>query len=107
DSELGISVDVIRTDYGRFLVVDTDFIGNTTTDSGGGATTDATRSSRAFVSKPRYGLIISREKLCKRFGVPPETDTLQNDGGGTTRQVRSYVSCCIKNPQGFGYYKLT
>ncbi len=107
DSELGISIDVIRTDYGRFMVVPTDFIGTTMTNSTGGPTTDATRSSRVYTSKPAYGLIISREKLFKRWGVPFDPDTLQNDGGGTNRQVRCYVTVGVGNPLGFGFYLLT
>lgn len=107
DSELGISIDVIRTDWGRWMVIPTDFIGKTTLNSTGGSTTDATRSTRVFTSQPGYGLILSREKLFKRWGVPFQPDTLQNDGGGTNRQVRCYVTVGVGNPQGFGYYQLT
>jgi hypothetical protein len=107
DSQLGISIDVIRTDYGRFMVIDTDFIGNTTTAANGSAENDANRSLRVYVNKPKYGLIISREKLFKRWGVPFDTDTLQNDGGGTNRQVRCYASGGLYNPVGFGFLLLT
>lgn len=107
DSELGISIDVIRTDWGRLMVVPTDFIGKTMLNSTGGATTDATRSTRVYTSQPKYGLLLSREKLFKRWGVGFEPDTLSNDGGGTTRQVRCYVAGGVSNPQGFGYYQLT
>lgn len=107
DAELGISIDVIRTDWGRWLVLPTDFIGNTMTDATGGATTDATRSNRAYVNKPNNGLLLSREKLFKRWGVGFETDQLANDGGGTTKQVRCYVSIGVGNPVGFGFLSLT
>jgi len=107
DSELGISIDVIRTDYGRLLVVDTDFIGTTMTDASGSAQGDAARSNRVFVAKTKNGLVLSREKLFKRIGVPFEPDTLQNDGGGTTRQVRTYQAMGVRNPEGFGFCNLT
>jgi hypothetical protein len=107
DSELGISIDVIRTDWGRWMVVPTDFIGTTTANATGGATTDATRSTRVYTSKPKYGLLLSREKLGKRFGVPFETETLANDGGGTKQQARCYASIRVGNPIGFGFFLLT
>ena len=107
DSELGVSIDVIRTDWGRWMVVPTDFIGTTTTNATGGATTDATRSTRAYVSQPKYGCLLSREKMFKRFGVPFQTDTIANDGGGTTQQVRCYATLGVGNPTGFGFFLLT
>lgn len=107
DTELGISIDVIRTDYGRFLIVPTDFIGNTTTNAAGSAMNDTQRALRVYVNKAKYGLILSREKLAKRVGVPVEVDTLQNDGGGTNRQVRTYQSVKVGNPVGFGFFLLT
>lgn len=107
DSELGISVDVIRTDWGRFLVIPTDIIGKTMLNSTGGATTDATRSTRVYTNYPNKGLIVSREKLFKRWGVGFEPDTLQNDGGGTTKQVRCYLSLGVGNPVGYGFFDLT
>lgn len=107
DAQLGMSIDVIRTDYGRLLVMDTDHIGNTTTNSGGTAQTDANRSLRVYVNKATYGLILSREKLFKRVGVPVQPGELADDGGGTTRYVRTYLSIGVRNPVGFGYFKTT
>ena len=107
DSELGISIDVIRTDYGRLLVMDTDHIGNTTTNSGGTAQNDANRSSRVYVNKASYGLILSREKLIKRIGVPFQTGTLADDGGGTTQYTRLYAAVGVMNPVGFGFMKFS
>jgi hypothetical protein len=107
ESELGISIDVIRTDWGRLLVVPTDYIGNTTTNAAGAAQNDANRINRVFVSKPKFGLVLSREKMFKRWGVPFQTDELANDGGGKTKQVRGYVSLGVGNPTGFGFYNLT
>lgn len=107
DSELGISIDAIRTDWGRWMVVPTDFIGKTTLNSTGGTTDDTARSTRVYTSQAGYGLILSREKLFKRWGVPFQPDTLQNDGGGTTRQVRCYATVGVGNPLGFGSYVLT
>lgn len=107
DAELGMSVDVIRTDFGRWLVIPTDFIGTTTTNATGGAVTDANRSTRTYVNADTKGLLISREKLFKRIGVPFQTDTLSNDGGGTRRQVRTYQAVGVRNPQGFAFLDLT
>lgn len=107
DSELGISIDVIRTDWGRWMVVPSDFIGKTTLNATGGTTNDAARSTRVFTQFPGYGLVISRDKVFKRWGVPFQSDDLANDGGGKLRQVRCYATMGVGNPQGFGYYQLT
>lgn len=107
DSELGISIDVIRTDYGRLLVIPTDYLGNTTTNAAGTAQGDGARASREFVAKPYSGLILSREKMFKRWGVPFETEELAKNGGGTKKHMRCYVTCGVYNPTGFGFYKLT
>jgi len=101
DSTLGISIDVIRTDYGRFLVVPTDFIGYTTENSSGVVT--GTRSSRVYTNVPSFGMFLATERLFKRIGVAPEKNDLFNDGGGTRQQVRTYQAVGVLNPQAFGF----
>lgn len=107
DAELGVSIDVIRTDYGRLMVMPTDFIGNTTTNSGGSVQNDANRASRVFVEKPKCGYIGKRDKLGKRIGVPFDTFEIPNSGGGTKKGLRTYQSLRVGNPQGFGFFELT
>ncbi len=107
DSALGQSIDVIRTDWGRWAVVPTDFIGTTTLDAGGVAADDTNRAARVFTAMPKYGYLLSREKLFKRWGVGFETIDLPNSGGGQKKAVRCYLTLGVGNPIGFGYYKLT
>jgi hypothetical protein len=107
DTTLGITIDLIKTDFGRLAVVPTDLIGTTASDSTGGAISDANRSSRTYIEKQNYAYILSPEKLAKRWGVAIEQDDLQNDGGGTNRQWRCYASLAVKNPLGFGFLPLT
>lgn len=107
DKELGVSIDVLRTDWGRWMVLPTDFIGTTTTNPTGGATTDASRELRTYINKPKYGVLLSREMLASRWGVPFETDTLAPDGASKQEVLRGHCSLVVKNPIGFGYFKLT
>jgi len=105
DTKLGSRIDVVYTDYGTFLIKDTDFIGTTTTDNNGNVT--AVRANRVFMSKPNYGLIISQDKLALRFGTGFETDELGHDGGGVTKLLRTYCGPVVLNPMGFGFHALT
>ncbi|CAK0780977.1 hypothetical protein CCP3SC15_850002 [Gammaproteobacteria bacterium] len=104
DAELGISIDVIRTDWGRLLVVPTDNIGLTTLNSTGGAAGDTARSTRVFTEKPKQGYVLSREKLAKRWGVPFQTEDLSPDGASKSKVLRAYCGLVCYNPTGFGYY---
>lgn len=105
DKELGISIDVVRTDWGRWMVVPTDFIGTTTTDSS--SATGAARADRAFVEKSKYGYLLSRDMLGQRWGVPLETEDLAPDGASKQQVLRGYCGLVCYNPTGFGYFKLT
>jgi hypothetical protein len=104
DSELGISIDVIRTDFGRFLVVPTDNLGTTTTD---GSSATNVRADRVFVEKAKYGLVLSRDMLAMRWGVPLESEKLAPDGASQQEVLRGFAGLVVYNPQGFGYLELT
>jgi hypothetical protein len=106
DKELGVSIDVLRTDWGRWMVLPTDFIGTTTTNATGGSA-GLVRADRAFISKPKNGLLLSREMLASRWGVPFETDKLAPDGASEQEVLRGHCSLVVKNPIGFGYFQLT
>lgn len=90
DAELGQSIDVVRTDFGRLLVVPTDWIGATCLDSAG--TYTATRASRVFTEKPKWGYVIGREKIGKRWGVSPEKYDIAPMGAGERAGWRAYCS---------------
>lgn len=90
DAELGQSIDVIRTDFGRLLVVATDFIGTTCQDANGAYT--ATRADRVFNEKPRWGYVIAREMIAKRWGVGPEKYPIADMGAGKREGWRAYCS---------------
>lgn len=107
DAELGVSIDVIRTDYGRLMVIPTDFVGTTTTDAGGTPQGDTARASRVFVESPKSGYIGKRDKLFKRIGVPFDTEELPNSGGGKKKVLRTYQTLGVGNPQGFGFFSFT
>jgi hypothetical protein len=108
DNELGQSIDVIRTDWGRFAVIDTRGIGTTTTDSTGGAVASSgDRSTRAFVEKAKCGYIIKKGMFAKRWGVPIYSERLSNDGGGEKYDCKCYAGLVVYNPQYFAFLELT
>lgn len=108
DSTLGASVDVIQTDFGRIMVTDSRHIGTTTTDSTGGAVASSgDRSTRAFVEKAKYGLVVKKGMFAKRWGVAPYAEELAKSGGGQTFDYKGFCSLVCYNPQYFGYFQLT
>ena len=100
DAELGITIDVVRTDYGRLLIVPTDFIGTTTTKSD--STSASTRADRAFVEDGYAGYTIPREKIAKRWGVPFTVNELAQTGAGTRKEIKCYLGLVVYNPSAFG-----
>lgn len=108
DNELGQSVDVIRTDFGRFAVVDTRLLGTTTTDSTGGAVASSgDRSSRAFVEKQKAGYLLRKGMFAKRWGVPIHSERIADSGGGATYDCKAFAGLVVYNPNYFGYFNLT
>jgi hypothetical protein len=110
DNTLGASVDVIQTDFGRFIVATTDYIGTTTTVSAAltsWATVSADRVAAAFVSQPRAGLIIKRGNVFKRWGVPVNSVKLGETGGGDTYDTKCLVAWGVKNPALAGVINFT
>lgn len=105
DNELGISIDVVRTDYGRLLVVPTDWIGTTTLTSAGATT--ATRSARAFIEDQNRGYVLAKEKLAKRWGAAPERKELPDNGGGAKEHVRAHCSLVYYTPHVSAQFKYT
>jgi hypothetical protein len=101
DTELGASIDVIRTDHGRLLVVESDWIGLTAADSAGAYT--ATQTDRVFTVKPNYGYILSRDVLAKRWGVMPEKFKLDSGGSGDWAGYRAYCGLVVHHPQLHGH----
>lgn len=104
DAELGISIDVVRTDWGRWLVVPTELVGHTLLDADGSPAADDDRASRVLTSRAKCGYLVSRDKLFKRFGVTIESEELASDGGGKRKQARCYATLGTRQPQGFGYF---
>lgn len=110
DNELGMSIDVIKTDWGKFAVVDSRFIGTTTTDSTGGAVASSgDRSTRAFVENQKFGYILprTRKMVAKRWGIAPFSQALPDSGGGPTFDRKCLAGLVVYNPQYFGYCNLT
>lgn len=103
DSVLGASVDIIQTDFGRFIVTDSDYLGTTTTTSTGGAlsavnSSSAERLSAAFVGNPSAGLVIKRGNIWKTWGITPFTEELGNDGGSKRFDRKCLAMLGVKNP---------
>lgn len=112
DNILGSTVDVIVTDYGRIMVVDTDYIGTTTTTSSGGAVSgvnsaSADRATVAFVSQPNAGLILERGNVFKVWGVTPYAEQLGKDGSGDSYDAKCFAMLGVNNPIRAGWLNLT
>lgn len=112
DDTLGATVDVIQTDFGRFMVKETDYIGTTTTDSSGSAlsawaTSTADRADAAFVANPKAGLIVRKGNVFKRWGVPIYSKELPDNGGGTSIDTKGFVAFGVRNPVLAGHLNLT
>lgn len=112
DTTLGASVDVIQTDFGRIMVVSSDYIGTTTTDSGGGALTAVNSAATAralasFVSNPNAGLIIKKGNVFKVWGVTPYTEQLAKNGGGDTYDSKCFAMLGVSNPILAGWLATT
>ena len=105
DKELGISIDVLRTDWGRWMVVPTRFIGHTTETSGG--TVTATRSVRSFNEKPKAGYLLKKGNFAKRIGVAPYVENLAKDGGGDRFDAKTFSSLVVYNPTYAGWVNYT
>lgn len=108
DNELGAVIDVIRTGNGRFMIAETDWIGQTTTAATGALTTgfattgwanaSGTRQLAAFVNNPYAGLVLARGNVWKCWGVPLYTEQLGKDGGGDTFDAKGLAMLGVKNP---------
>lgn len=112
DNILGGSVDVIHTDFGRFLVADSDYIGTTTTDSTGGAlsavnTLSASRASASFVAAATNGLIVKKGNVFKAWGKMPYREKLGADGGGDAYDLKCLLTFGLNNPIRSGWLLLT
>jgi len=112
DSVLGATVDVILTDFGRFMVTDSDYIGTTTTDSTGGAlasvyTATAHRSLASFVSSLKNGIIVRKGNCFKAWAKMPYTTKLGEDGGGDAYDTKALLTFGLDNPIKAGWLLFT
>ena len=112
DNVLGASVDVIQTDFGRFLVADTDYIGTTTTSADGSAlasvnSATAHRSVASFVAKPTYGLVVKKGNVFKAWGKMPYKEKLAADGGGDAYDLKALLTFGLNNPIRSGFIATT
>lgn len=112
DNELGQTVDVIVTDFGRIMVVETDYIGTTTTGATGGALTggdaEATaRAARTFLGVPYAGLIVEKGNLFKVWGITPYTVQLGQDGSGDVFDAKCFAMLGVNNPIRAAFWNFT
>lgn len=105
DKELGISIDVLRTDWGRWMVVPTRFIGHTTEIANG--TVTATRADRVFNETPKAGYLLKKGNFAKRIGVAPYVENLAKDGGGDRFDAKCFSSLVVYNPVYAGWVNYT
>ena len=113
---LGASIDVIQTDFGRFMVIETDYIGTTTTTNSGGAlsawagtsgTGAGARGNAGFYNVPYAGLILKKGNLAKSWGVAPKSTELAQLGGGDNYDVKCAAMLEVRNPVLGAYWNFT
>jgi hypothetical protein len=107
DAVLGGSVDVIRTDFGRFAVAESDYIGTTKNSSANTAISNVDHNSptglvqrklSSFNSLPKAGLIIQRGNVWKSWGVPFFTEELAKTGAGNQYDSKGFAMLGVQNP---------
>lgn len=112
DSVLGGSVDVIQTDFGRFMVTTSDYLGTTTTDATGGELSGvnsltAHRAQASFVASPKSGIIVKKGNCFKAWGKMPYREKLANDGGGDAYDLKALATHGLDNPIKAGWLLFT
>jgi hypothetical protein len=116
DNVLGATVDVIQTDFGRFMITDSDYIGTTTTDSSGSAlsavnTTSGTgagaRGNAAFVSSPKNAIILQKGNAFKAWAKMPVTELMGLDGSGQRYDTKCSLTFGLDNPIRAGWCLFT
>lgn len=112
ETVLGGTVDVIQTDFGRFLVTTSDYLGTTTTDATGGAlsavnTATAHRSLAAFVYGTKNGIILKKGNCFKAWGKMPYREKLGVDGGGDAYDLKALATHGLDNPIKAGWLLFT
>lgn len=100
DSTLGATVDVVQTDFGRFLVKETDYIGTTTGTAAltSWSTVSASRVAAVFSGRPTAGLIVRRGNIFKRWAIPPYTVKLGESGKGDEYDTKQLLAWGVRNP---------
>lgn len=116
DPQLGATIDIIVTDFGRVAVVETDYIGNTTVDvsgntlsawAGTSGTGAGARGNAAFFNIPYAGHIIKKGNLGKTWGVVPYTEELAKNGGGTNYDIKATCMLEVRNPVLAAFWNFT
>lgn len=112
DNVLGGTVDIIQTDFGRFMVATSDYIGTTTTDSTGGAiaTVNSAATGRAlasFVYGTKDGIILKKGNCFKAWGKMPYREKLGAGGGGDAYDLKALATHGLDNPIKAGWLLLT
>lgn len=116
DNVLGQMVDLIITDFGRFPITDSDYIGTTTTDSSGNAlsavnsvsgTGAGARGNSTFISTPKKGLLVEKGNVFKTWGIPWFTEELGKQGGGNVFDAKGFAMLGVYNPIRAGWFNFT
>ena len=108
DNVLGGSVDVIRTDFGRFMVATSDYIGDTVVDAADAAiaNTNTYATARAlctYYNLDNAGLILKKGNTFKTWAKMPYTTQLGADGGGDAFDSKCLATWGIDNPCKAGW----
>lgn len=112
DSAIGAVVDEIRTGNGRFLVAQTDHIGQTTASGTGVALTTGfaanttgtwgghtgLRAASVNIDNPYAAHILEKGNLWKCWGKVPYSVQLGQDGSGDTFDLKGMFALGVKNP---------
>lgn len=113
DNVLGATVDVIQTDFGRFLVTDSMYLGQTTLDSAGAAVSSvnsvASQRAKAYFNQSlKAGLIVEKGNLSKTWAIMPNAEKLGAGGGGDAYDAKALaVPIQVDNPQRCGWLYFT
>lgn len=116
EQQLGTSIDIIVTDFGRIIVCESDYIGTTTTTSSGASlsawsntsgTGAGARGNAGFFNVPYAGILLKKGNVFKCWGVAPYSEELAKLGGGQNWDMKCTCMLGVRNPLLAAFWNFT
>jgi hypothetical protein len=106
DQTYGFSIGILKTDYGRVEVMESERIGDTLNAAADSGST-AVRTDRVFNKRQKSFLLYRPQDWHVHWGVRFEAGDIPDTGQGKSFFVRSYLSLRTRNPIRAGFGDMT